>query len=1705
MHRFLLAKLHLDFLSETRNPDAVFVDICPFLSNSQIYDHALARIMKLVEIQPIERAGLAWRILSWLTYAARELTSSELQDALAPVRGKRLDGESCNRPTAEDMITACRGLVMICPAGNVIRFLHHTVQEYLVRSRRLYHQISEGYVGESCVGYLGLERFANGVCRSLDKFHERVQLSPLYEYAANYWGRHLPKTLPLSQATSHLLDDRPKLEAACQAAAKPYQYWYSSWKYKFFRIRRASSLAVAAFAGAEAIILAILRRPNVDVNAMDSFGNTALSWAAKKGHDSIVELLLTHSHIDVNHRNYKGCTPLLLGAKAGHNKVVASLLEHGANPKLKNLKSFSPLWYAAEHGHVGVVELLLATAHLRGLNLEVYTEKNTLLSLAARNGHTKVVSLMLSQPGVVIDKPAITGEGTWGNGTVGCMILTQATKIGDDQMAEFLYDQTHRGVLEALSDVAAEALLHCAVQAGSETMVRLLLLEHKVDPNCRSGAGLSTPLMAAVKAGRAGHGVLRQLLDIHGVQPNLRDEKGRTALLLAAAFGNEMAVQILLQSAKVDPHCEDDDGRTALSWAAESLHEGIVEKLLGLEGVEPDHEDKSGRNPLFYAFSWSSPRSFEHPKKLETIVRQLLATGRVYKLNVRGYRNQTTVMEVVMHGNETLLRLFLSLPGTDLNAKDSDGHNLLLIAGSYRRWDMVELLIETGKFDLTYKLPDDPQAWESEGDTIFSMAVRQAPEDTAMRILSRMCFGVNPEDDGRLLAIAVCHRRLSVLEYLLAMQRVVNLNLKDQLGHTPLSQAISAGFEQGVDRLLRTSGINLETRDLEGRTPLSLAAEKGLAKVVAQLLSSEEVNPDSRDNTGRSPLSWAICLQLNTPWSDYSDATTDGRLEVAKLLLQTNKIDLNAEDDEGWTLSGRAISNELGDGILDLLLAREDVDLQHVDAKSRTFLSIAMSRGEPVLIQKVRRVLRICCNIVESEDPGSPGVDDAAGEARARGEVPNGSSRERSPSPHPHTPERYRDGGKGFLQRITEQYMRAGHIPLGVQGKNEHVGEADDGKLCERCQAINITGAFSHRPAELHGKLIAKLGRLDDIQQSCGLCKLMAAALPPSLHDQGSTDSEGEYELRAFSSTNIWLCENSGYCHEKLPTSLIDTVFLAVVATRDEAFPELLCYEPSPSEILMRSGFIGRVGSNSPYRGRALLVRRVMNTGLDTDLIRSWITTCSKRHSEACNRLQTKPIPNFRLIHCASREITIPDTIVPFAALSYVWGAAPNDQTDYTTLSGLSLEPVVEDAIRITASLGYEYLWVDRYCITQRRGTVQVEQIRHMNSVYEGAEVTLIAAAGKDASFGLPGVGRQARNTQAMVIAQGHILTWIPPDPSREVKSSRWATRGWTYQEGLLSRRRLFFTRHEVSFECRELLTREAIELPTRIWERMETVSYEHKPRLQGSSWLFPRQSAVSPRDDGRRLFHLLSEYTSRELTYQSDTLNAMLGIFQQYANLPEPVHHLCGVPITNQHLEPDVIRFGTGLCWRLLGRSRRRRNFPSWSWTGWSGTVKSDTMVDFCGKDWMPRDAMDISIVEPDKGLLHWSEYLKLSNDEKQFRFRQYHVLQIRASVVRVRLQNYHNDCEYWRFDTCIGDDMMEGYFELTKDDTADAGEFRRRLLEEYWLAIVMWGSFLLVVEEQPAGHWERIGIAHISNNSRRYNLEGGLGGLGQRTFLLG
>lgn len=96
------------------------------------------------------------------------------------------------------------------------------------------------------------------------------------------------------------------------------------------------------------------------------------------------------------------------------------------------------------------------------------------------------------------------------------------------------------------------------------------------------------------------------------------------------------------------------------------------------------------------------------------------------------------------------------------------------------------------------------------------------------------------------------------------------------------------------------------------------------------------------------------------------------------------------------------------------------------------------------------------------------------------------------------------------------------------------------------------------------------------------------------------------------------------------------------------------------------------------------------------------------------------------------------------------------------------------------------------------------------------------------------------------------------------------------------------------------------------------------------------------------------AEYYQRDLSYPSDALNAMQGIFRSFEEQLEKrkVYNVVGIPILPQRVQGLAVQTPlhsllTGLFWYHLEPGQRRVQFPSWSWAGWeSGSISAESFV---------------------------------------------------------------------------------------------------------------------------------------------------------------
>lgn len=89
----------------------------------------------------------------------------------------------------------------------------------------------------------------------------------------------------------------------------------------------AQELKHAAIVGDLAAARALLTRPELNANALDADGRSALLLAAENGNAAIVEILLQHG-ADPNIADRDGLIPMRAAAVRGHTAIVQAILLH---------------------------------------------------------------------------------------------------------------------------------------------------------------------------------------------------------------------------------------------------------------------------------------------------------------------------------------------------------------------------------------------------------------------------------------------------------------------------------------------------------------------------------------------------------------------------------------------------------------------------------------------------------------------------------------------------------------------------------------------------------------------------------------------------------------------------------------------------------------------------------------------------------------------------------------------------------------------------------------------------------------------------------------------------------------------------------------------------------------------------------------------------------------------------------------------------------------------------------------------------------------------------------------------------------------------------------------------------------------------------------------------------------------------------------
>ncbi|KAE9365118.1 HET-domain-containing protein, partial [Stipitochalara longipes BDJ] len=210
-----------------------------------------------------------------------------------------------------------------------------------------------------------------------------------------------------------------------------------------------------------------------------------------------------------------------------------------------------------------------------------------------------------------------------------------------------------------------------------------------------------------------------------------------------------------------------------------------------------------------------------------------------------------------------------------------------------------------------------------------------------------------------------------------------------------------------------------------------------------------------------------------------------------------------------------------------------------------------------------------------------------------------------------------------------------------------------------------------------------------------------------------------------------------------------------------------------------------------------------------------------------------------------------------------------------------TLPQTIQDAITVTRKLGEKYLWIDSLCIIQDSETDKLQEIGRMDEVYKNAFLTISAASGKGCHDGFLGRRNMAEeipfpyecpdDTFSGILSSGFIQ-----EVSHSVAREPIDFRAWTMQESMLAQRLLCYGCEQISWICPNRL--ETFDSP------LPPLRYGVAPLFIPEQLMLKEHGPASDISGGLDWMMIVEDYTSRQLSYQTDKLSAISSLAKQWS-----------------------------------------------------------------------------------------------------------------------------------------------------------------------------------------------------------------------------
>ncbi|KAK2046748.1 heterokaryon incompatibility protein [Colletotrichum somersetense] len=405
--------------------------------------------------------------------------------------------------------------------------------------------------------------------------------------------------------------------------------------------------------------------------------------------------------------------------------------------------------------------------------------------------------------------------------------------------------------------------------------------------------------------------------------------------------------------------------------------------------------------------------------------------------------------------------------------------------------------------------------------------------------------------------------------------------------------------------------------------------------------------------------------------------------------------------------------------------------------------------------------------------------------------------------------------------------------------------------------------------------------------------------------------------------------------------------------------------------------------------------------------MRAWMDDCVNHHAECTRRHASRDFVPTRVLDVGPpgddddaaawppshvRVVNTSETPIraPYLTLSHCWGdgafvqLTADNLASFTTRGvpwdddaaaaaaggrGITSNATFAQALRVVRQLGQRYLWIDSLCIIQGKGSEGAHvadwkaEAPLMHKVYRNSFCNITAADSRNHTEGLfrprqqrPGfapvhyASSGGGGAPSKVFGDAAVWRVLEHDHwDRGLLSRHLYTRGWVFQERLLSPRLLHFGAGQVFWDCAALSASESLPdgLPAALDDASAAAVHRSwRRQLQGATLSVP-SLAGSTADSPRGFWaDAVRAYTACDLTFPGDRLAAVWGVAKL---VRDALGEEYGAGLWTNGLHEQ-------LAWRVVADDRRAGGkagergegngggggvFPSWSWASVRGAVE--------------------------------------------------------------------------------------------------------------------------------------------------------------------